>query len=217
MDDAIITRPRRGRPPGRSAYQEERRRQTRATILDAAAELFAVTPYVYATIDDIIRAAKISRATFYDHFESKFALAIAIYDGIATDWIGHFDRLAALDPAKGEQLSEWIAALAQLYVAHGYVTPLVEQLAIFEQNFRLRLDQDRDVLIDRLAAAGLRGFSAAVGADGPARFQRARLRLLLFRLDQVCGMLSRPGGIPSEDADAYIAILAEELGQRLSE
>ncbi len=213
--DEIVAKPRRGRPPGRSPYQEERRRQTRAAILDAAANIFAATPYVYATIDDIIHAAKISRATFYDHFESKFTLALAIYDGIAADWIGHFDRLAELDPARNRDLREWIAELAQLYVAHGYVTPLVEQLAIFEQNFRMRLDHDRDALIDRLATAGLRGFAAAMGTDHAARFQRARLHLLLNRLDQLCGMLTRPGSIPSDDANAYISILAEELGQRL--
>lgn len=213
--DEIIAKPRRGRPPGRSAYQEERRRQTRKGILDAAADIFATTPYVYATIDDIIGAAKISRATFYDHFESKFALALTIYDGIKADWIGHFDRLAELDPAKDADLRQWVAALAQLYVDHGYVTPLVEQLAIFEQNFRLRLDHDRDALIDRLAQAGLSGFAAATGADRVARLQRARLHLLLYRLDQVCGMLAQPGGIPSDDGNAYIALLAEELGQRL--
>ena len=187
------------------------------TILDAAADIFASTPYVYATIDDLIRAAKISRATFYDHFESKFALATAIYDGIAADWIGHFDRLAELDPTHEDDLRQWIAALAQLYVAHGYVTPLVEQLAIFEQSFRTRLDHDRDALIDRLAQTGLPGFAAATGTDCAARLQRARLRLLLNRLDQVCGMLTRPGGIPSDDGDAYISLLAEELGQRLVE
>lgn len=184
--------------------------------MDAAADIFAAKPYVYATIDDIIRAANISRATFYDHFESKFSLALAIYDGIAADWVGHFDRLAELDPARDRALRLWIAALAQLYVDHGYVTPLVEQLAIFEHNFRRRLDHDRDALIDRLGQAGLPGFAAALGADRAARLQRARLRLLLYRLDQVCGMLAQPGDIHSDDGDAYIALLAEELGQSLT-
>jgi AcrR family transcriptional regulator len=202
---------RRGRPPGRSPYQEKQRQQTRAAILGAAAEIFSSTPYIHATIDDIVGAARVSRATFYDHFESKLALAVAIYDGIAADWLGHFDRLAERTSWDDASLQAWIRALADLYVAHGYVTPLVEQLMIFEQSFRRRVDRDRDALIDRLAEAGVGGFAAALGATPDAILQRARIRLLLLRLDQICGIVSRPDAVSTVDATAYIEVLAGEI------
>ncbi|MFT4053628.1 MAG: TetR/AcrR family transcriptional regulator [Novosphingobium sp.] len=212
MDDTETPQPRkRGRPPGRTAYQEESRRQTRAAVLAAAAEVFATTPYVRATIDDIISAAKVSRATFYDHFDSKLTLALAIYDDISADWLAHFDTLAQIDTAAEGALERWVEKLAGLYIAHGYVTPLVEQLAIFEQAFRLRLIEDRDHLIDRLAGHGLPGFVAAMGEGRQAHLQRARLRLLLSSIDQVCGDIARSDMLSQADAGAYVAVLAGQL------
>lgn len=205
---AIVPPPRRGRPGGRTAFQEEKRRQTRASILKAAGEVLAATPYVYATIDDIIRAAGISRATFYMHFESKLALALAIYDGIATDWMGLFDRLAAMPAHDTAALKAWLATLAALYVDHGYVTPLVAQLEIFEPGFRQRLRADRETLIARLAAAGVGGFSAARG-DGDA--VNARAYLLLCRIDTLCGDVARGDTLSPAGTDACMDLVADEL------
>lgn len=203
--------PRRGRPPGRSARQEEQRKLNRSAIIAAAAGVFAAKPYIQATIDDIIAAAAISRATFYFHFDSKLALAIEIYEGIAADWLEHFDRLTPITVADIAALSQWTLDLVQLYINHGYVTPLVEQLAPFEPKFRQRLADDRDRLIDRLAAAGLPGCKRAV-APGPGQaLQRARLRLLLQRLDQVCCLLARAEAGSAADADAYVAVIGDEL------
>lgn len=212
---AAMPTARRGRLPGRNAYQEQKRRQTRAAILAAAADIFATSPYLYATIDDIIGAAKISRATFYLHFESKLSLAVAIYDAIAPDWFDHFDKLARLRSHDVKRLKKWITGLAKLYVDHGYVTPLVAQLETFEESFRTRLHRERDATIDRLARAGLQGFAAAIGDTTEALKQRARLQLLLQRLDQVCAMITRPGIAISPDADLYIEVVAEELRQCL--
>ena len=98
------TAAKRGRPAGRTAFQEEQRRQTRAAIMAAAAEVFSNAAYVYATIDDITRAAGISRATFYMHFESKLSLAFSIYEDLSQDWQEHFDTMSEpgqTDPAIG--------------------------------------------------------------------------------------------------------------------
>jgi AcrR family transcriptional regulator len=217
MSEQSTARPpaRRGRPPGRSAQQEEQRKRNRAQIIAAAATVFADKPYAQATMDDIIAAAGISRATFYVHFESKLALAIEIYESIADSWFALFDELAAMAPLSIEPLKQWTLALARLYVDHGYVTPLVEQLALSEKGFRQRLAQDRDMVIARLANAGVTGCVAAMGSDRNALLQRTRLRLLQQRLDQVCGILIHADAASQEDADAYIEVMAEELLERL--
>ncbi|WP_380872827.1 hypothetical protein ACFB49_37320 [Sphingomonas sp. DBB INV C78] len=207
----------RGRPGGRTAFQEEKRRQNRAAILAAAADTFSATPYVYATIDDIIRAAGISRATFYVHFESKLALALAIYDGIAADWQAVFDGLAAASAEGAVGLRTWLAALAALYVDHGYVTSLVAQLETFEPSFRQRLRRDRDELIDRLGAAGVGGFVAAREDGEAAVRQRARAHLLLRRLDQICGDVSRPETLGAAEGEVYAGLAVEELESFLAE
>lgn len=213
MSEAF-TAPRRGRPPGRSARQEEQRKLNRTAIIHAAARVFAVKPYIHATIDDIIAAAEISRATFYFHFESKQALAIEIYESISDDWLAYFDKLLDIDTNSIQKLKQWTLGLAQLYVDHGYVTPLVEQLTLFEQWFRERLSQDRDALIDHLATAGLAGFLQARGRSKAALLQRARLQLLLRRLDQVCGLIARAENISAKDADIYAEAIAEEIKER---
>lgn len=202
---------RRGRPPGRSPYQEERRRQTSAAILSGAADVFSSKPYVSATIDDIIRAAGISRATFYGHFETKLALAVAIYDATGSDWHSHFDKLADWEKWDRSGLKRWIRELAGLYVAHGYVTTLVDQLAVFEDSFRARLQSDRYELVRRLGAVGVRGFAQAASAADDNAACRARAHLLLMRLDQVCGMIARGDGAPAIDREAFIDLLADEL------
>lgn len=207
--------PRRGRPPGRSARQEEQRKLNRAAIVSAAAGVFATRSYIQTTIDDILVAAAISRATFYFHFESKLALAMEIYEGIATDWLTHFDRLASIDVADPGAVSRWTMDLVQLYIDHGYITPLVDQLAPFEPKFRQRLADDRDRLIDRLAEAGLPGCVRAVSAGPDRMMQRTRLRLLFQRLDQVCGLLARheigSGADAEAEIEAYISVIGEEL------
>ena len=203
----------RGRPGGRTAFQEEKRRQTRSAILMAAGDVFSSTPYVYATIDDIIRAAGVSRATFYMHFESKLALALAIYDGITADWMEVFDQLAAMKAHDASELTAWTATLAALYVNHGFVTSLVVQLEIFEPSFRQRLKIDRDHLIDRLGTAGVGGFASAF-ADPEAGFtQRVRAHLILRRLDQVCSDISQLDALTEAEAAAHVSLTVEELGQ----
>lgn len=205
--------PRRGRPPGRTAQQEKQRQANRAAIVAAAAGVFATKPYIHATIDDIIAAAGISRATFYFHFESKLALAFEIYESIAVDWLDHFDRLKQIDLSDVGALTSWTRDLVQLYVDHGYVTPLVEQLAVFEGMFRQKLQQDIDRLIVRLADDGIAGCVRAV-APGPEQAIRyARVQLLMKRLDQLCGTIAR--GEATLEPEAYLRVMAEELSAQL--
>jgi AcrR family transcriptional regulator len=58
--------------------------QIRARILGAMARLAADKGYAAVTIDDLARAARISKRTFYDHFADKEACLLAAYDAAAT-------------------------------------------------------------------------------------------------------------------------------------
>lgn len=204
---------RRGRPPGRTAQQEKQRTANRAAIVSASAAVFASKPYVHATIDDIIAAAGISRATFYYHFESKLALALEIYDSISTDWLDHFDSLGQIDRADIAGLTRWTRDLVQLYVDHGYVTPMVEQLAVFEPAFRQRLQQDADHLIARMAKKGIPGFVRALSTSPEQSLHHARAKLLLRQIDHVCGMLARDEAMGQDEA--YLAVIATDLAAQL--
>lgn len=202
---------RRGRPAGRTALQEERHRKNRMAILQAAETVFSKTPYVRATIDELIAAAGVSRATFYAHFESKYALALASYDGIRDDWIAHCNALPDIAPDDTAGFARWITRLADLYVEHGFVTPLVTQLQIFEPGFRQRLIDERHALIERLAEAGLGGFAQTRGSEDIARLHHARAELLLKRIDLICSEITTPDLCSPATAERYVRIAAEEL------
>ena len=208
----------RGRPAGRTASQVESLRQTRAAILAAAAQLLSKKSYIETTIDDIIRTAGIGRTTFYLHFESKLALATAIYDTIAEDWQTLCLELATITPADVDGLCAWIERLSALYIEHGYVSHLVLQLPVFEPAFERRLRDERSALIDSLGAAGIGGFASAARtpAHAPLSRERARAHLLLVRLDSLCDNRSRSTVWEPEDMAVQVRLVAEELSAFLS-
>ncbi len=58
--------------------QAERRRQTRAAILDAARDLFERDGYDGASVDAIVARADVAKGTFYQHFDNKIAVVLAL-------------------------------------------------------------------------------------------------------------------------------------------
>jgi AcrR family transcriptional regulator len=207
MSTVKPSRPRGLRAGGRNGFQQQRKERTRAAILAGAASVFSATPYVFATIDELIAAAGVSRATFYSYFDSKLSLALAIYDSIESDWQGLYNELSSMSPPDRPGLEDWLRRLAQIYVEHGYVTSLVIQLATFEPSFRQRLRDDGDRLIDTLGSAGVGGFRAALSGKA----ERVRARLMLTRLDQICSELAADGILSAEERSLYVGAGAEDL------
>lgn len=197
-------------PPSRAIYLQRRRDKTRAAILLAAREVFASANYLDARVEDIFRRAGVSRATFYMHFASKLELAHAIYDEIAPQTVELFDRLPTLAPQGLEAIKEWMRAFIDMHVEHRYVTPLLAQLQLFESDFRRRLLNDAEHLIDRLGEAGSVAFLRARGSDASARRQRMRARLLMNRVAAVCAEIGR-GEMTGEQADICLDLVAHEL------
>ena len=79
-----------------SARSTTRKRLTaeerRGEILGAALAVFGEHGYHSSSIDDIARAAGISKALIYEHFESKEALHLSLLESHAREL---FERLAA--------------------------------------------------------------------------------------------------------------------------
>lgn len=62
----------------RSEIGQQRRERTRQRLLDAAAELFAKNGFDAVTTDHIIASAQVARGTFYNHFDTKESLLLAM-------------------------------------------------------------------------------------------------------------------------------------------
>lgn len=71
--------------------------EIRARILGAMARLAADKGYAAVTIDDLARAARISKRTFYDHFADKEHCLLAAYEAAASSVYGAAERAAAQD------------------------------------------------------------------------------------------------------------------------
>ena len=91
---------------------EERRNQTRAALLDAAADVFAKRGYHGASLDEVAEAAGFSKGAVYSNFASKEDLFIALIDEHGRALIKEFGDAAA----QGEQdASSLIERLSDVY------------------------------------------------------------------------------------------------------
>jgi AcrR family transcriptional regulator len=73
----------------------------RERLFEAAAHVFAETGYADASAESISRAAGMSKATFYEHFENKEACILALFDrayGVLMDRIVSAATAAGEDP-----------------------------------------------------------------------------------------------------------------------
>ncbi|WP_052505769.1 TetR/AcrR family transcriptional regulator [Novosphingobium sp. P6W] len=199
-------------PPAPSARRvasiERRRGATRALILEAARLIFASANYAEAKVDDIIRTAGVSRATFYAHFTSKAELAGAIYEAIVPQTTALFARFPTLEePA---QVHAWLDDFVALHLEHRYVTPLIAQLQLFEAGFRKRILRDTDVLIEITLSGAWPETPGDEPASAEGRSRRIALRLLFNRVAAACAEIAR-GEYGAEDARTCLELLADEI------
>ena len=74
--------------------QAERSAATRSRVLEAARSLFVANGYDATTIADVLEAAAVSKGALYHHFESKRAIAEAMFFQASHESIGAASRRA---------------------------------------------------------------------------------------------------------------------------
>lgn len=92
-DQSVTRGARRPGPPG--GKRDENRRQKTDGLMAAALPLFLAHGVEAVTIDDITRAAKAAKGSFYRYFSSKDALVAAIVAPAAADVDAALSRCAA--------------------------------------------------------------------------------------------------------------------------
>ena len=108
--EARISQPRGGKPI-RSPKVAQRRSRMRAELVSAGAALFARGGIGAVSVEDIIEAAGVSRATFYGIFANKQELLAAILEPVFNE------GAAALDALAGAHAEEIVPGIAQVYEA----------------------------------------------------------------------------------------------------
>lgn len=87
---------------------------TRAALLDQAREAFAAHGYAAAPLDDLVRAAGLTKGALYHHFGSKQGLFMAVVEALDADIMAKVRQaLPARSPSRGAFLQAcriWLEA-----------------------------------------------------------------------------------------------------------
>jgi AcrR family transcriptional regulator len=104
---------------GVGSLRREHRDTTRRRIIHAARQVFTRMGYTKATIEDIVSAAGVSRATLYLHFDSKLELLHATAARMAAESDEAASRLAAvLVEGDRADLRAWIESALTYFVRY---------------------------------------------------------------------------------------------------
>ena len=87
--------------------QEQRRADTRARLLEAAAELFATRGIDAVSVDAVADAADRTSGAVYDHFGSKHGLVLAVLDS----WKRSFLSVMSAEVAASDDPADQLAAV----------------------------------------------------------------------------------------------------------
>jgi AcrR family transcriptional regulator len=100
-----------------TTLRQEHRDATRRRIVTAARKVFVVNGYSKATIEEIVAAAGVSRATLYLHFESKLDLMYAAAEAVIREGHDAAKRLAVvLVEGDRSDLRSWVELALAFYV-----------------------------------------------------------------------------------------------------
>jgi AcrR family transcriptional regulator len=160
--------------------RDEHKRVARRLFVDAARRVFAERGYGSTTVDDIVKAAGASRATFYLHFSSKAEVMAAIADSFMPQTAEYWRNL---DRSLGsrEDLRRWLEQAIDWWAEYRDILPALHEAGA----------GDRDIAgkqyagLRRLTEELTRYFAAARGAKKRVE-ARLRIELLLSQLDDFC-------------------------------
>ncbi len=91
--------------------------QARSAILDAALQQFSAYGYRRASMEDLARAAGLSRPSLYFHFGSKEELFRALVQRLQDDQLAEAERTLALDAPLEDRVLAMLAAQFTHFVA----------------------------------------------------------------------------------------------------
>jgi AcrR family transcriptional regulator len=165
--------------------QERQKQKSRESILQAARAVLAEKSYAAMAIEDVIARAGVSRATFYKHFDSKFAIGRELHREFAPRLSAVYDELLAHDDPTEAELIDWIKQVVELYrQERDLIVTFAHMLAIEPAFHPIMIDIIRETELrwaKRIPAFRLTGL-------GGTEAMRAHIesRLLLRQLNDFC-------------------------------
>ena len=199
-------------PDRRRTPQHERRAETRARLLDAAARLFADHGIDAVSVDSVAEAAERTSGAVYDHFGSKHGLLMAVLDRWTHELVTTIDADFAQAPA----LENRLRTVAQRVV----VSPDAKTARLLVLQHELLLRAARDVEVAavvrrhvaeerrRLAAGFARWTAEGLMPEGSAPPEHLAVTFRAVVLELVRQTWLEPGSL---DTGQTVSVLAATL------
>jgi AcrR family transcriptional regulator len=182
----------------------------RQRLLDALEDSIAEDGYSRTTVADIVRRARTSRRTFYEHFDSREACFVALLTDANADQV----RQIAAAVAPGEPWRTQVRQAVEAWISSGESRASLMLSWIRDVpslgNAARRLQ--RDAMENFIAMVQTLGGSEEFRSAGIGPVSRQRVIMLLGGLRELTAITVEEGGrmsdITEEAVDASIALLS---------
>lgn len=164
-----------------NTLQTAQREATRDRLVEGAIRVFARKGYAASVVADVLKEARVSRASFYAHFSSMQAVVVEIADRFAPVWLPHYSALAGMENKSRAGLEAWCAQMVRFYRENEAICVILAHAMLLDQEIYGKTAHYQEVLVDLLADGEPR--LAHVRGDADARM---RVGLVLSQLDRSC-------------------------------
>ena len=161
----------------------ERKRSSRERMLSAAAGLFLQDGYIAVSVEDIARAAQVSRMTFYRHFSGKVDLSIELFRQEVAKAKPRYLRIAREDFRDRDVIREWIAAQFEADRGNRGLLRVFSQMTAEDAEFTQKAQSLISELISELGAS-IPAFNVRPNRRGERRRWLEAWLLIFEILDQ---------------------------------
>ena len=202
-EDRFIFPSPRPRPPRRT--QAQRTATTRAAVLRSARTLFAQQGYARTGLDEVARAAGVTRGALYHHFQTKADLFEAVVDLVDADL---YQQVISVAAGEGTAV-DWVRRAAQAYIAVSVRSPDVriaaDAVAVLSPEAYRRISAARCLPIAELAAEAATVDGASLPGD-----PWVLAAMLLGALDQAVAFVAS-----NEEAEDLVVDTVVEVVDRI--
>lgn len=138
-----------GRRYGAKSH-EERHDARRVRLLDAALDTFGTVGYADASIGQLCAAAKVSTRNFYEHFDSREAVLIALHDELNAEALAAV--ITAMADIEPKELGARVRAAMAAYVSVMISDPRRARIALVESvGLGAEAEAHRQAALERFA------------------------------------------------------------------
>lgn len=128
-------RPARGVAEERSS-RRRRRERTRNQVVRRALELTETAPFRDLTVDQIAKAAGLSRSAFYTHFQDKHQLLLTAVEEVAEELYEMADRWWHGEGPPAERVREAIEGVVSVYAKQATLLRVATEVSTYDEEVR---------------------------------------------------------------------------------